>query len=70
MAASLLLFIGCYQISVSARMAIAAGIDQRQREIPWLKRVASEEIHATRFKFLFLCMSLSQNRCALLGDMH
>jgi hypothetical protein len=22
------------------------------------------------FKMLFLCMSLSQNRCALLGDVH
>ena len=35
-----------------------------------LRRVAFEGIHATRFKSLFLCMSLSQNRCALLGDMH
>ncbi|MCF6102908.1 hypothetical protein [Mesorhizobium muleiense] len=62
----LLFFIRCYQISMSARMAIAAGVNQRQREIPWLKRVAS----ATRFSLLFLCMSLTQNRCALLGDMH
>ncbi|RWE54820.1 MAG: hypothetical protein EOS67_24130 [Mesorhizobium sp.] len=30
----LLLFIGCYQIPVSARMAIAAGTNQRQREVP------------------------------------
>jgi hypothetical protein len=43
----------------------AAGIDPGP-----LKRVAFERIHAMRFKFLFLCMSLSQNRCALLGDMH
>ncbi|SJM30059.1 hypothetical protein BQ8482_120114 [Mesorhizobium delmotii] len=35
-----------------------------------LKRVAFEWIHATRFKFSFLCMSLSQNRCALLRDLH
>jgi hypothetical protein len=35
-----------------------------------LKRVAFEWIQATRFKFSFLCMSLSQNRCALLRDMH
>ena len=35
-----------------------------------LKRIASKRIHATRFRLLFLCMSLSQNRCALLGDMH
>ena len=26
-----------------------------------LKRVAFERVHATRFKFLFFCMSLSQN---------
>ncbi|CCV14129.1 hypothetical protein MESS4_640104 [Mesorhizobium sp. STM 4661] len=41
---------------------------REQRET--LKRVAFERIHATRFKVLFLCMSLSQNRCALLRDMH
>ena len=35
-----------------------------------LKRVASKRIQATRFKSLFLCMSLSRNRCTLLGDMH
>jgi len=35
-----------------------------------LKRVALRRILATRFKSLFLCMSLSQNRCTLLGDMH
>ena len=35
-----------------------------------VKRVAPERPHATRFRLLFLCMSLSQNRCALLGDMH
>ncbi|UDL87903.1 hypothetical protein LGH82_22425 [Mesorhizobium sp. PAMC28654] len=35
-----------------------------------LKRVAFEQIHVTRFKPLFLCMSLPQNRCALLGDMY
>jgi hypothetical protein len=29
-----------------------------------------KRIQSTRFKPLFLCMSLSQNRCALLGDMH
>ena len=34
-----------------------------------LKRVAAKRIHATRFRLLLLCMSLSQNRCALLGDM-
>ncbi|RUU47828.1 MULTISPECIES: hypothetical protein [unclassified Mesorhizobium] len=42
---------------------IAAGINL-------LKRVALKRIQSTRFKPLFLCMSLSQNRCALLGDMH
>ncbi|CCV13476.1 hypothetical protein MESS4_560086 [Mesorhizobium sp. STM 4661] len=35
-----------------------------------LKRGAAEQIHTTRFKFLSLRMSLSQNCCALLGDMH
>jgi hypothetical protein len=35
-----------------------------------LKRVAFGRPHATRFWFLFSCMSLSQDRCALLGDMH
>ncbi|MDX8500027.1 hypothetical protein RFM99_16590 [Mesorhizobium sp. VK4C] len=35
-----------------------------------LKRVALKRIQATRFKSLFLCMSFSQNRCALLRDMH
>jgi hypothetical protein len=30
-----------------------------------LKRVAVDRLQA-----LFLCMSLCQNRCALLGDMH
>ncbi|HXV30796.1 MAG TPA: hypothetical protein VD840_10730, partial [Sinorhizobium sp.] len=35
-----------------------------------LKRVAFNRIHATRFSSLFSCMSLSQNRCTLLGDMH
>ena len=35
-----------------------------------LKRVASNLIHATRFISLFLCMSLSRNRCTLSGDMH
>jgi hypothetical protein len=32
------------------------------------KRVAFERIHATRFKFLFLGMSLSQNRCVSSGQ--
>ena len=32
-------------------------------------RVATKRIHATRIKLLFSRMSLSQNRCALLGDM-
>ncbi|OWK20373.1 hypothetical protein AJ88_30040 [Mesorhizobium amorphae CCBAU 01583] len=35
-----------------------------------LKRVASKRIHTPRVKLLFPCMSLSQNRCALLRDMH
>ncbi|MEY9769047.1 hypothetical protein ABIA14_001324 [Sinorhizobium fredii] len=35
-----------------------------------LKRVAFKRIHAARFSFLSLCMSSSQNRCTLLGDMH
>ncbi|PDT43489.1 hypothetical protein CO656_02030 [Sinorhizobium sp. FG01] len=35
-----------------------------------LKRVAFKRVHAARFRSLFLCMSSSQNRCTLLGDMH
>ncbi|CAH2408180.1 conserved hypothetical protein [Mesorhizobium ventifaucium] len=35
-----------------------------------LKARPGEEIHATRFKSLFRCLSLPQNRCAVLGDMH
>ena len=35
-----------------------------------LKGIASKRIYATRFRLSFLCMPLSQNRCALLGDMH
>jgi hypothetical protein len=34
------------------------------------KRVAFERIHAMRFKLLSLRMSLSQNHCAFLRDMH
>jgi hypothetical protein len=37
---------------------------------PVLKPVAAQRIHATGFMPLYLCMSLSQNRYALLGDMH
>ncbi|CCV07160.1 hypothetical protein MESS2_50011 [Mesorhizobium metallidurans STM 2683] len=35
-----------------------------------LKRAAFDRPHATRFRLLFLCMSLSQNRRTLLRDMH
>jgi hypothetical protein len=35
-----------------------------------LKRVASKQTQATRFKLLFLRMSLSRNRFPLSGDMH
>jgi hypothetical protein len=35
-----------------------------------LKHIAFDRIHATRVRSLFLCMSLSPNRRALLGDMH
>ncbi|PDT41473.1 hypothetical protein CO656_11780 [Sinorhizobium sp. FG01] len=35
-----------------------------------LKPVAFKRIHAARFRSLFLCMSSSQNRCTVLGDMH
>jgi len=35
-----------------------------------LKRVALKRIQTTRFRPLFRCMSSSQNRCTLLGDMH
>jgi hypothetical protein len=34
-----------------------------------LKRVAIFQIRSSRFSFLFLRMSLSQNRCTLLRDM-
>ncbi|MBB4187123.1 hypothetical protein GGE07_003787 [Sinorhizobium terangae] len=35
-----------------------------------LKRIAFNRTHATRFRSLLLCMSLSQNRRTLLGDTH
>ena len=35
-----------------------------------LKRLASKQTQATRFKLLFLRMSLSRNRFPLSGDMH
>jgi hypothetical protein len=43
-----------------------------QSRIDWysLKRVALKRIHASRFRSLFLCISLPQNRCTLLRDMH
>jgi hypothetical protein len=34
------------------------------------QRVAFERIRVARFKSLFLCISSSQNRYALLGDLH
>ncbi|TIS61846.1 MAG: hypothetical protein E5W93_06225 [Mesorhizobium sp.] len=35
-----------------------------------MNRVAQKHIQATRFKCFVRCMSFSQNRYALLGDMH
>jgi hypothetical protein len=39
------------------------------RLVDALKRVAIVQIRSLRFSFLFLRMSLSQNRCTLLRDM-
>jgi hypothetical protein len=52
---------GC---GIPATVAGATGPD------PPLKRIARIQIHAMRFSSLFLCMSLSRNRCTLSGDMH
>ncbi|MBY5830750.1 hypothetical protein RLTA1_15960 [Rhizobium leguminosarum bv. trifolii TA1] len=38
-------------------------------EFEHLKRVAIFQIRSSRFRSLFLGMSLSQNRCSLLRDM-
>ncbi|MGX5799899.1 hypothetical protein ACWGS9_01470 [Bradyrhizobium sp. Arg314] len=61
--------IGTNRLPLTKKGGLAASLASSRRRGE-LKRVALNRIQATRFKSLFLCMSLSQNRCTLLVDMH